>query len=320
MNAAREAARLDPRPGTVDAFVKLARGYVATYPHGQRTSDIHLWLGDFLRFGNPREAYRAYRRSLHREARERADQIAFRAEAPPKLEVDRWVGKPMEADGCPDKVKTLVFFSERHPQSRRFLPWAIRMHERHNRRGLRLIGVAAVVDAHGRQRPDQLEKRIKAMGLPFPVAIDKQQWGQHSLSLRRYRGRYVPWAVCIDRYGRIRWAGGFSLQPNAMTHMEQRITQLLDEPTYEQIENDVRAGKRPALDRLARIRTRDTTVCLARVLDTTRIDTDMREAARRVLGELMPRGHPRDDASLKAWANEHKKFRYSFADDRLVPR
>ena len=203
---------------------------------------------------------------------------------------------------------------------RRFLPWAIRMHKRYHARGLRLIGVAAVVDAHGRQRPDQLEARIRKLGLPFPVAIDKQAWGQHSRSLLRYRGRYVPWAVCIDRYGRIKWAGGFTLQPNAMTHMERRIAQLLDEPTYEQIENDVRAGKLHAVDKLARIRTRDTTVCLARVLEAPRLDNGTRAAALRVLGDLMPRGHPRDPESLKAWAKDHKRFRYSFADDRLVPK
>lgn len=316
---ARDMAKRFRDDGSLKHFEDLAYQFVARFPRGERASDVYLWIGDLLKDVRPREAHEAYLKSRHSVARERAADIAFRFEAPPELAVERWVGKAHKKGGCPDSVHLLFFVSMTHPQTRKVMPYVLQMYRDFHPRGLMMTGVAAVVDDHRSQTPDALAARIQSMRLPFPMAIDKQRPGKKSISLVRYRGRAVPWTVVIDRYGRIAWFNQLNPAPNSIANLRRRVDELLHQPTFLQLEELVKEGNAGALRILSRIRTKDTTVCLTRMLKSDLPDAT-RSATLAVLRDLLPQGYLRDDPdhALRTWASARQRYRYSFADDRLV--
>jgi len=317
---ARDFARRLGDPATLKRFERLARSYIASHPPSRRCDDIHLWLGDLLKQDRPRAAHMAYLRCRHLEGRQRAREIEFRFEEPPKIAVERWVGRPPHAGGgCPSMVEALIFFSVKHPQTRRIMPRLLDLHRRYHAKGLKVIGIAAVVDDHADQKPDILEQRIRKLKLPFPVGIDLQRWGLRSVTLERYHGRYVPWAVFLDRYGRIAWLGRISPQPNSMVRISRQLEKLLAQPTLEQLEAQVRKGQADALRQLAKIRTKATATCLSRVVREP-LPGRLRTDAFRVLTSLVPPRYLVSEVALGRWEKEQERYRYSFILDRLVER
>jgi hypothetical protein len=318
VRAARDLARRTGSERALEQFEWEARRFVTAYPDTERTATVRLWLGDLLKEAQPWEAHRQYLASGLAEARRRAADLAFRHEAPPPLRVDRWVGGSARVGQASGKVTLVVFFSLSHPQTRRLLPRLLELHRRFQARGLRVVAVAAVVDDHANQRPDQLEAGLRQFDLPFPAAVDEQRFGARSDSLRLYRGEVVPWTAVLDRYGRIASLGPFGLSRNALARVERTLQGLLDQPTFESYERRVRDGDLTALSQLKRIRTKETATRLVRLL-RGELAPPVRRKALEILGELLPRGYLEDDleAALERWPWEQQRFRYSFAKDRL---
>ena len=323
LQALRDRARAAPGEEAARAFDNEAQRFLRRHPGGRRASIVELWRGDLLKGIDDRAAWAAYRNSREPEAASRAADLAFRNEPPPPLQVDRWVGGtgtgtvPGNPAAEPGPVHALVFFSETHPVTRKLLPHLVRIEERLEPAGLRLVGVAAVVDDHANQRPERLAERLETAGLPFPIAIDEQRSrGRRSASLERYRGDFVPWCVLIDRYGRIAWLGGLALQGNAIASLERELERLTAQPTAEELARRAREGDVESVARLAAIRTRAAAGALVSCLGSTH-DARVRE----VLAGLLPEDWDALAAAsgdLKArWDREGKRLAYDFERDRL---
>ncbi len=308
---ARDAARQLASPASLARFEQEADRFLGAFPGAANCGVVELWRGDLLREERPREALLAYGRSGTPEGRQRAADLAFRHEAPPPLLVDSWIGEAVDLGKPTDDVTLLVFFSVTHPQTARLLPHLVHLQGRWQGRGLRMAGVAAVVDDAKNQSPALIRERLQQRPRPFPVAIDRQRGGLPSDSLRLYRGGLVPWAVVIDRYGRIVWLDGLELQPNALARFERRIDEALAEPTLEQLREQALSGGPGALERLARIRTVGAARALAAVAAAE--GCARREDAAQAVRALLPDGS--DLASVR-WEG----LRYDFAADRVVRR
>jgi len=311
---ARDAGREDP----VRAFDNEAQRFLRRYPGGRHASVVELWRGDLLKGIDDRQAFLAYRRSREPEAAGRARDVAFRHEAPPPLEVDRWVGPACDVVARSGRVTALVFFSESHPVTDRLLPRLQQIQSRLQPRGLDVIGVAAVLDDHANQRPELLAARLGGDSPSFPIAIDRQRpGGLRSVSLERYRGGLVPWCALIDRYGRIAWLEGLTLQGNAITALERELDRLVSQPTAEELAKRVREGDVESLERLASIRTPTAAAALLECLDS-KYDAQVRTA----LADLLPDGWNPANTGTEAlrtrWQTESDKLHYSFEHDRLA--
>jgi len=313
VRSARDSARGLGSERAVADFEVTARRFIRAHPNSARTPDIRLWLGDLLKSARPRDAFKEYLAAGTESARERAADIAFRHESPPPVAFESWVGLPIRVEEVTGAVTLLVFVSVTHPQTRKVFHYMERLHERFAPRGLRVAGVAAVVDDHRSQTPAALEERLQGSGLPFPVAVDKQQGGGRTVTLRRYRGEFVPWVIIVDRYGRIAWMGALDLQANARARVEQKLHALLKQPTLDVLARRVIEGDEESLDRLCAIRTVRTAATLSAVL-RAKTPERLAKKAREELTRLLPSG-----MAPGRFDDSRGPLRYSFANDRLVP-
>lgn len=300
------------RAGLGGDFEREARDYLALHAEGASASVVWLWLGDFLRESDPRAAADAYGRSREAPARERAEAIRFRHEAPPALDVERWIGAPPEEPGS---VRLLVFFSLTHPQTARVLARLSELQERHGEQGLRVVGIASVIDDRENQKPEMLDAKLRERTLPFPIAVDRQREGGRSASLALYRGNRLPWAALLDRYDRIRWLECLPAQGNAAWELEGCIAEALREPTLELLATRAREGDARSLEALAAIRTR---ACADALFGCA--EGPQREGAMKALRTLLPEGFLGEDVEAAAarWKAEGARYRFSFDADRLV--
>ncbi len=317
VRAARDLARRLDTQKTVTTFVVLAEKFLRDHPLSAQKDIVRLWLGDLLRDREPKRAFAFYRASTRPEAATRAADLAFRFEPVPRLVVDGWVGEPTDPTNASDSVTMLFFFSTPHPQTRRVLQRIKKLGERYEGKGLRLIGVAAVVDDHRNQTPAKRREWLTQRNYKFPVAIDRQRTDRASTSLALYRGRIVPWVAFLDRYGRIAWIGALELEGNALRRCEARISGLLREPGYATLESNARAGTGAGIAGVISLRTPQSVSILFRLRAAakndkakTRLDVALRK--------LLPKGFSPDDG--KRWSKEHSRFRYSFEQDRMVPK
>jgi len=303
-------------PEARDAFEKAARAYLARHGDAPRASQVRLWLGDCLAPGRPREAHRLYHAAGSVAGRQRAERLVLLHEGPPSLEVRTWLGEPPElAPG--GSVTLLAFVSLTHPQTSRLLPHLVRLHKEFGDR-LEVALVAAVVDDHERQRPRELVRRLRALRLPFPAAVDRQRGGgRPSVSLSRYRGRSLPWIAVIDRYGQVAWAGPARLTRGALTRFERRLAEWTKQPTYGQLVDKAKAGDGDALVALARVRAKPTVGALLELLHAGAPE-EIRDGARRALLGLGP-AHLAYDAQAPArWKREKNAYAYDLSKDRVV--
>ncbi|MCZ6907823.1 MAG: hypothetical protein O7G28_11105, partial [Deltaproteobacteria bacterium] len=172
---------------------------------------------------------------------------------PPALRASGWVGDAEEPGTASRDVTLVAFFSVAHPQTRDVLelliPWG-------KTPGMRVIGVASVVDNPNSQTPDRLRRIIAGYRLPFPVALDEQRTGgKHSVSLGLYLGKRVPWMALLDRYGRIRAVQGIPLKGNALSQTQHMFRQLVAEPDYEDLKQTLLEGGKSGADALATLAT-----------------------------------------------------------------
>ena len=315
VSTARDNARRLSSARAVEAFAIQARRFLSAHPQSARRDTVLLWLGDLLKDSEPREALKYYRQSERPEARAREVRLTFRFEPPPRLQTAGWVGG--EADPTlPDGRVTLLFFvSVTHPQTRVLLGRIQELNARLGPRGLRIIGVAAVVDDHKRQTPAFIRRWLTARTIPYPFAIDRQRNNSVSVSLRAYRGNRVPWGVFLDRYGRIVRIDSLDIDRNSLQRCEAKLQALLADPSYAQLAASARTGNTAAVKRLAGIRTAESASALfaARAGDPPkRVRTLIDESLKKVL----PRGFGPNDA--ERWAQVRNQYRYSFEQDRLI--
>jgi hypothetical protein len=312
---AREDARRIRSARTLARFEAQARHFLDAFPESSRQGTVHLWLGREFEKSRPREAYREYLRSRDVRGRRLATDLAFRHEAPPPLEVSRWIGDPVAPDVPTGEVKVLVFFSLAHPETRKALPRLERIHREFGPHGLRLAGIATALG----DSPVGLADRLEGLQLPFPVAVDRPRPGERSVSLTRYRGGHLPRVAIIDRHGRITRLERLSLQANSLALLEKELAVLLEEPGYQALANQVRTGSRAALERLGTIRTKKSASVLA-ALARAEVPAGIRERSLALLRGLLPEGYldPDPVSALRRWDREKGSFRYSFAADRIV--
>jgi len=317
VSRARDAAVRKGGEDSLLEFERSARAFVQAYPESRRCSTIHLWLGDLLGEGRPREAHREYLLARDVRGRRRASQLSFRHEVPPPLEASHWIGRPVEPDRITGEVKLLIFLTLSHPQTRKVLPHLERLEARYGSRGLRMAGIAVTTD----DGLDGIQGRLRELQLPFPVAIDRPQTGERSSSLVRYQGGFLPWAVVIDRYGRIAWLGGLKPTANALARLEMKLVRLVAAPTYVELARRLRSGDRIALESLAAIRTKETANVLAEALKAG-IPDAIRKRVLEILAGLLPEQYMEGetDAALRRWEREREGHRFSFAANRLVRR
>ena len=311
----REARELARRLGTraqLRAFRERAEAFLERYPSSSRGGIVRLWLGDLLKEEDPRRALAYYRASDWPDAERRARDLAFQFEPPPALEVERWIGEPARPDGA---VTFLFFFSISHPQTLTLLGRIEQILDKLGPRGLRPIGVAAVVDDRRNQTPDQIEAWVKARRLPYPVAIDRQQPDAASVSLKLYRGNRLPWGAFLDRYGRVAWIGPVALEGNALRQCDGKLRALLAEPGYGTLERRAGQGDAEAIRALGAVKTSRSASALFAARKSG-LGADARKLVDAALRGMLPEGFGPDDG--ERWAKERDAFRYSFESDRLV--
>ncbi|MHC4407581.1 MAG: hypothetical protein ACYS0F_01110 [Planctomycetota bacterium] len=236
-------------------------------------------------------------------------------EPPPRLQTERWIGKPTEPTKPNGEVTFVFFFSIAHPQTRRLRARVEEIMVESRSRGLRCVGVAAGIDHHKEQQPDDIEAWVKKRNLPFAVAVDRQRKDTASVSLRLYHGNRLPWGALLDRYGRVVWLGALELEGNALQQREAKIEALLRDPSYAKLEQRGAGGDEAAIRRLASIRTPRSVTALYKIREAKPpgrlaklVDDSLRAA--------LPRGFAPTDA--KRWAKVSNDYRYSFEDDRLI--
>ncbi len=307
-----------PRTGpAADAFVAAARKYVqADGPDNAHRDRVRVWLGWFLETRDVRAAYQLYRQANSAAARQHEARLRARHEPPPPLTMDRWIGIPIHPQATKDDVVALIFLSVSHPQTRSVWPRLLRLHQRLPAKGCRLAVVATVIDDRDNQRPERIEAAIKRLRPPFAVGIDKQSRRGPSTTLRAYRGASLPWAAVIDRYGRLAWSGGVPASANALQQFEQRITTIVEQPSFATLVKRVRSGDTKALATLCGIRTKATMDhLLALHAKPGSISHALVANAIRGLGPA----HLALMAEAPAWwKRERQSFRYSLEQNRLV--
>lgn len=317
VQAARELARRLGTKNSIAAFLARAEQFLKDHPVSARNDVVRLWLGDLLKDREPRRALAFYRSSRRPEAVRRAQDLAFRFDPAPRLVVDGWVGIPTDPTSVSGDVSLLFFFSTTHPQTKRVLARIGKLRERYAGKGLRLIGVAAVVDDHRNQTPAKLRAWLNQREYRFPVAIDRQQPDRASTSLALYRGRRVPWAAYLDRYGRLAWVGPLELEGNALRQCEARIDTLLRAPSYRTLEARARTGSADDIASVARLCTPQSVTILFRLRAATK-DDDAKTRLDAALRKVLPVGWTPNDS--KRWSKENARYCYSFEQDRMVPR
>ncbi len=321
---ARDEARKFRTEKLLETFDKESTRFLDRYERSRRSSNVWLWRGDLFKETRPRLALEAYRRSSEPEAGQRAKALAFLHARPPPLEIDRWVGDAVDISESRGQVTLVVFFSYVHPQTRPVLGWMDTKHRESARDGLRVVGVASVVDDPARQKPDVLADAVAKHVLPFPIAIDRQRPRPLSVSLSLYQGRRVPWAVIIDRCGRIRAIRDLRLKGNAEVEISQLLQRLLGQPSLAKLEQQLLSGGDPAKKALAKLKTirnRATADVLFRAHASLK-SGDLKKETRKTLEGLLPEGFLKAsfEGSRKRWDEVREKMGYSLADDRLALR
>jgi len=297
-----------------------AQRFLETFPGSGNASRVRFWLGAALERRDPAAAYAAYRRSREPDARDAASKLELRYESPPRLSIDRWVGRPVDPRDESGKVTAVVFLGLTHPQTARAVPYLLRYRERWASKGLRVCVVAAVIDDFAHQRPKNLETRARKLRLPFPVGIDRQRPGPErpSVTFSAYRATSLPWIAVYDRYGRVAWLNAAGPTPTSLARFERVVKNLLRQPTYERLAAEVRAGDAAALDALASVRAKRTVTVLLGLLHSRNLKPAIRTAVRRALLGLAPAYLARDPTAPARWQKEKSAFRYSLGLDRVV--
>ena len=315
VTAAREYARRLGTRRAIDTFVTQAERFLKRFPASGRNSVIRLWLGDLLKDQDPRRALAYYRASEWPDAARRAENLEILFEPPPPLQTERWIGKPTEPTRPNGEVTFVFFFSISHPQTRRLHGRIEQILARLGSRGLRAVGVAAVIDDHRKQTPDRIEAWVKQRRPSFPVAVDRQRRDRASVSLGLYRGNRLPWGALLDRYGRVVWVGALELEGNALQQREAKLQALLRDPSYAVLERRAIGGDEAAIKRLASIKTPRSVSALFKVR-AAKPPEKLAKLADDSLEAMLPRGFGIGDA--KRWAEVGNGYRYSFEDDRLI--
>ena len=308
------ARRIDTQPA-IDAFTTQATRYLQAYPNGANRDTVLLWLGDLLKQSDPRRALSYYRDSELPEARVREVKLAFRFGPPPRLQTESWVGAPTDPTKPDGRVTFICFVSVRHPQTRILLGQVRALHERLGPAGLRIIGVASVVDEHKEQTPAYVREWVRKRRFPFPFAIDRQRNRSNSVSLDLYQGNLVPWGVFLDRYGRMVWIGPLEVERNSIRRCEAKLQALLQDPNYAQLVESALGGNESAIKKLSSIKTTESVGALYRVR-AGGAPKRVRPLLDESLHEVLPRGFGLEDA--KRWEEQKQHYRFSVEQDRMV--
>ena len=315
VSEARGHARRIATQPAIAAFTTQATRYLEAYPDGANRDTVLLWLGDLLKESDPRRALSYYRDSELPEARVREVKLAFRFGPPPRLQTESWVGAPIDPTKPDGRVTFICFVSVRHPQTRILLGQVRALHERLGPTGLRIIGVASVVDEHKEQTPVYVREWVRKRDFPFPFAIDRQRNRSNSVSLDLYQGNRVPWGVFLDRYGRMVWIGPLEVDRNSIQNCEAKLQALLRDPNYARLAERAGAGHESAIQKLSSIKTTESVSTLFRVR-AGGVPKRVRPLLDKLLGEALPRGFSLKDA--KRWEEQKQHYRFSVEQNRMV--
>ena len=140
----------------------------------------------------------------------------------PYLQVDEWIhGSPTSLAALRGKVVLLDFFQILCPGCHQAHPMIVDLQKRYGARGLQVVGVASAFELREHQSPRAIRRYVQGLGdFNYPVSLDEDR----IQTFRRYRAGGTPWAVLVDRSGRIRLQGFFDPR-----RIEHGIQVLLDE-------------------------------------------------------------------------------------------
>ena len=139
----------------------------------------------------------------------------------PALSIGEWIrGKPTSLDALKGKVVLLDIFQIICPGCHMAHPKIVQMMNRYQDQGLQVLGLAVAFEHQSVQAPEDIRRFVNDKAYPYPVAIDHQLTD----TFRRYRAGGTPYAVLIDRAGRVRYLDFFR-----QDLLEPLIQQLLKE-------------------------------------------------------------------------------------------
>jgi AhpC/TSA family len=132
----------------------------------------------------------------------------FNPEAPPELQVTRWVNsrKPITLAGLKGKVVLVISFQMLCPGCvQHGLPQAQKIAQQFSDGEVIVVGLHSVFEHHAVMGPEALEAFMHEYGWIFPVGIDQPD-GENGLpkTMAAYEMRGTPTLLIFDRAGRLR--------------------------------------------------------------------------------------------------------------------
>lgn len=131
----------------------------------------------------------------------------FNPEAPPELEIARWLNTDANPTlaGLKGKVVVMSVFQMLCPGSvRHALPQAARLAAGFETSEVQVIGLHSVFEEHDKQGPEALSGFLAEQELPFPVAIDASDARDLPKTFMSYEVQGTPTVLIFDRQGRLR--------------------------------------------------------------------------------------------------------------------
>jgi hypothetical protein len=131
----------------------------------------------------------------------------FNPEAPPELDVARWLNSddPLSLAALKGKVVVMSVFQMLCPGSvRHALPQAARIAAGFEDGEVQVIGLHSVFEEHAKQGPEALRGFLEEHELPFPVAIDAADARDLPKTFMSYEVQGTPTVLIFDRQGRLR--------------------------------------------------------------------------------------------------------------------
>lgn len=131
----------------------------------------------------------------------------FDPEAPPELQVSRWLNtsEPLSLAKLKGRVVALAAFQMLCPACvQHGLPQARKLTERFSADEVAVIGLHTVFEHYDAMTPGALKAFVREYRWPFPIAIDQPNGKTIPKTMAAYELRGTPALLLFDRQGRLR--------------------------------------------------------------------------------------------------------------------
>ena len=129
-------------------------------------------------------------------------------QAAPEIAAGKWLNsKPLTLAGLRGKVVVVEFWATWCGPCRQSIPHLKEINAKYSPKGLTLVSLTS-------EHPDAVEPFVKEMAMDYPIGID-------SPTASTYGVQGIPYAVVVDKAGKIAWEG------HPMSGLEQAIEAAL---------------------------------------------------------------------------------------------